>query len=104
MFDNALKDLNAAVKLDFKNYNIYLNRFRIYLKFGQYAKAQSDLEKYLSLDPNTPDMWANLGEAGRLNKQYDKSLNAFNKAIQINPDKLRYYNNRLATYYEMGDI
>jgi tetratricopeptide (TPR) repeat protein len=49
-------------------------------------------------------MWTNLGEISRLNKNYDRSVNALNKAIQINPDRLNYYYARLKTYYEMGDI
>ena len=49
-------------------------------------------------------MFSNLGLVYRLNKQYEKSLDAFNRAIQINPTKFGYYSNRLITYYEMGDI
>jgi tetratricopeptide (TPR) repeat protein len=49
-------------------------------------------------------MWANLGKVSRLNKQYDKSLDAFNRAIQINPNKLDYYYDRSITFYEIGDI
>ena len=40
----------------------------------------------------------------RLNKQYVNSLNAFNRAIQMDPDKLDYYYKRSMTYYDMGDI
>ena len=84
--------------------NIYYNRSQIYINLGQYDKAQLDIEKYLSLNPNNADMWANLGESSRLNKQYNKALNASNEAIRLNPNKLGYYNNRLIIYYEMGDI
>ena len=54
--------------------------------------------------PFDSDMWSNLGTLRRMNKQYKKSLNAFNRAIQIKPNNFFYYNARLKTYYEMGDI
>ena len=104
MFDNALQDLNAAERSGPTNQDIYSYRSRIYFKLGQYAKAQPDLEKYLNLNPGNSSMWSNLGMLARLNKQYVNSLNAFNRAIQMDPDKLDYYYKRSMTYYEMGDI
>ncbi len=104
MFDNALQDFNAAERIDPTDHYIYHNRSTIYINLGQYDKAQPDLEKYLNLNPYNPDMWSKLGMVSRLNLQYENSLNAFNRAIQINPDRLSYYSERLKTYYEMGDI
>ena len=104
MFDNALQDLNAAERLDPADKDIYSYRSRIYFKLGQYGKAQPVLEKYLSLEPANPSMWSNLGMVARKNKQYSKSLNAFNRAIQMDPEKLEFYFKRSITYYAMGDI
>jgi tetratricopeptide (TPR) repeat protein len=103
-FNYALQDLISAERLDPENPEIYFYKSSIFFNLGQFEKAQPEIEKYLTLDPSNSDMWTNLGEASRLNKQYDRSVNAFNKAIQLNPDKLLYYNSRLKTYYEMGDI
>jgi tetratricopeptide (TPR) repeat protein len=104
MLEKALQDFSAAEKLDPANPKIYLNRAIVYINLARSDKAQSELEKYLALRPNDPDMWSNLGTLRRKNKQYKKSLYAFNRAIQINPDNLVYYNARIKTYYEMGDI
>ena len=104
MFENALQDLNAAERSGPANHDIYSYRSRIYFKLGQYDKAQADLEKYLNITPDNSSMWSNLGMIARLNKQYMNSLNAFNRAIQMDPGKLDYYYKRSITYYEMGDI
>ena len=104
MFENALQDLNAAERLDPAMQDIYSYRSSIYINLGQYDQAQPDLEKYLSLNPYEPVMWSNLGVLARLKKQYDNSVNAFNKAIQLAPDNLDYYYKRSRTYYEMGDM
>ncbi len=99
-----LQDLNAAERLDPANKDIYSYRSSTYINLRQYDKAQPDLEKYLSLNPYEPVMWSNLGVLSRKKKQYINSLNAFNRAIQLAPDKLDYYYKRSITYYEMGDI
>jgi tetratricopeptide (TPR) repeat protein len=100
----ALHDFDEAEKIEPINNNIYYNRSKLYIKMGKYEKAQIDIEKYLTLNPYYSDMWSNLGLVCRLNKQYEKSLRAFNRAIHMDPDKLFYYNNRLITYYKMGDL
>jgi tetratricopeptide (TPR) repeat protein len=104
MFNNALQDFNAAEKITPTDHFIYHSRSDIYISLGQYNKAQLDLEKYLRLNPINPDMWSRLGMVRRLNLQYENSLNALNRAIQLNANNLSYFSERLKTYYEMGYI
>jgi tetratricopeptide (TPR) repeat protein len=106
MFEKALLDFNAAEKLDPQNYIIliYKNRSNIYLKLGNYSKAQSELEKYISFNNSDSEMWAVLGMVYRTNKELTKSLNAFNRAIHLDKQNLDFYYQRLKTFYEMGDI
>ena len=104
MFKNALQDLNGAERSDPAIQDIYSYRSSTYINLGQYDKAQPDLEKYLRLNPYEPVMWSNLGVLTRMKKQYDSSLNAFNRAIQLAPDNLDYYYKRSRTYYEMGNM
>ena len=104
MLQNALQDLNAAERLNPAIQDIYSYRSSVYINLGQYDRAQPDLEKYLGLNPYEPVMWSNLGVLARKKKEHVKSLNAFNRAIQLAPDTLSYYYKRAITYYEMGDI
>ena len=104
MFEKALLDFNAAEKLDPQNYIIYKNRSNIYLKLGNYIKAQSELEKYISFNNSDSEMWAVLGMIYRTNKELSKSLNDFNRAIHLDKHNLDFYYQRLKTFYEMGDI
>lgn len=103
-FGKALQDLNVSEKLDPLNIYLYSYRARIFLHRKKYGRAQSDLERYLSMNPDNPAMWSNLGNVARMNKRFAKSLEAYNVAIQLDPDKLDYYYKRAATYYEMGDV
>jgi tetratricopeptide (TPR) repeat protein len=104
MFEEALHDFDAAEKLDPDNPAIYYNRAPVYQNLGRHDKVQADLEKYVNLNPDDPKIWSNLGLASRFNRQYEKSLNAFNMAIQLAPNELKNYNQRAMTYWEMGDI
>jgi tetratricopeptide (TPR) repeat protein len=100
----ALRDFNTAERTDTSNRLIYSYRSRIHFKLAHLDKAQSDLKKYLDLNPYDPFIWSNLGMVTRVNKQYAISLEAYNRAIEINPDNLDYYYKRSKTYYQMGDI
>ena len=103
MLEKALLDFNAAEKLDPQNYIIYKNRSNIYLKLGNYSKAQSELEKYISFNGSDSEMWSILGMIYRTNKELTKSLNAFNRAIHLDKHNLDFYYQRLITFHEMGD-
>jgi tetratricopeptide (TPR) repeat protein len=104
MYDNALQDFYAAERLAPEEPLIYYNKSIIYRRLQQHDKVQANLDKYLSFKPDASEIWPDLGTASRLNKQYIKSLNAFNKAIQLDPNNLINYYKRLITYYEMGEI
>jgi tetratricopeptide (TPR) repeat protein len=104
MPDKALQDFHEAFQLDPLNNDIYYNRSQIYISQKKYDNAQVDLETYVRLNPYYSNMWSNLGEVRRLNKQYGKALNAFTKAIAMDPDNLNTYYLRMKTYFEMGNI
>lgn len=104
MLDQALQDLNDAEKLDPNNKQVFFNRSILYHNTRQFEKEEADVAKYLQLNPYHADMWVNLGTVRRLNKKYDLSIEALNRAIQLNAGKLPYYYERCVTYFEMGDI
>lgn len=103
-FENALQDLNDAEKINPEEPLIYLNRSIVYQNLGLHDKVQVNLERYLSFNPDAPLSWSNLGIASRLNRQFERSISAFNRAIQLAPNKLSNYYNRSITYFEMGNI
>jgi tetratricopeptide (TPR) repeat protein len=103
-YDNALQDLDAAEKINPDKPLIYMNRAIVYKNLGLPDRVQVNLEKYLSYNPNAALIWSNLGIARRLNKQFESSIRAFNRAIQLSPNMLSNYYNRSITYFEMGEI
>lgn len=104
MLDQAFQDLNAAQNLDPNNKQVYYNRSILYHNTKQFTNEEADVVQYLQLNPYHADMWVNLGTVRRINKKYDLSLQAINRALQLNSGNLAYYYERCMTYYEMGDF
>ena len=94
----------GIVLIAFDIRKIFYNRALIYLNLKRYDKAQSDLEKYVKINLEHPKMFVNLGIASRHNHQYQKSLNAINKAIQMEPGNMNFYFERMLTFFEMGEV
>jgi protein O-mannosyl-transferase len=77
---------------------------------GIYYKDHNELDKMLAdyefvtqkLNSKNEKIWSNLGNLYGLRKEFDKSLHAYSKAIEFNPQSHRTYLNRAITYSMMG--
>ncbi len=72
-----------------------------YLDVGENAQAREVLLKATTLDPGNPSAWFNLGKAYYRLEQMENSIEAFHKAIQINP-KPTYYSSLGVVYFFQG--
>lgn len=81
----------------------YENRGIYYKDHGQLDKMLADYEFVTQkLKSKNEKIWSNLGNLYGLRKEFDKSLNAYSKAIEYNPSSARTYLNRAITYSMMG--
>ena len=88
---NAINSLNEAEKIDPTFANIYLNRSVIYNQTGNFAASLADIDKFLALKSNFPDMWY---EKARLHNgmgQGQQGFDAVSKAITLNGREGIYY-------------
>lgn len=77
---------------------------------GIYFKDHHQLDSMLidyefvtqKLHSRNEKIWSNLGNLYGLQKKFDKSLNAYSQAIEINPQNSSTYLNRAITYSMMG--
>jgi protein O-mannosyl-transferase len=77
---------------------------------GIYYKDHNELDKMLKdyefvteqLHSKNEKIWSNLGNLYGLQKKFDKSLNAYSKAIEYNPNNASTYLNRAITLSMMG--
>lgn len=59
----------------------------------KFAESAKSYQKALKLQPNTPDLWFNLGIAQTQIQQLDEAVASYQKAIQIKPDFFEAYGN-----------
>ena len=81
----------------------YENRGIYYKDHNQLDKMLKDYEFVTQkLNSRNEKIWSNLGNLYGLMKEFDKSLNAYSKAIEYNPANSSTYLNRAITFSMMG--
>ena len=84
-YDNAIRYLNQAKRIDSKNSMTWNNLGDAYLNIGEFEKGLNCCEKARSLDPNNFRAWFTTGELYYELREYDKAMEYAMKANEINP-------------------
>jgi len=87
-FDNAIEEYNMAIKLAPDDALPYNNRGNLYLRKGE-------LEQIAQTNPE-PDY--------RRNAQFDRAIEDYSKAVELDPDYAKAYCNRGTVYREIGEF
>lgn len=83
----AIDDFDAALEINNGIGEAYLNRGNSYFLAALYDNALGDYQRSLELDVNKPwAAWYNIGLVHDAKKQPDKAREAYEKALELNPD------------------
>ncbi|MFC1589238.1 tetratricopeptide repeat protein [Pseudomonadota bacterium] len=84
---------------------VYLEKAKLFLESGNLDKARIELKNVLQIDPKDAEARFQLGEIFDQKKEYQKAFNSYSKAIELDPDNLKYHA-KLGTYFLVlaGDI
>lgn len=96
LYQEALIELDSAIKLDPKNAETFINRGKIYTKLKQHKEALTDLNYAVDLMPDNTNVIASRGEFYYRTQHYEAALEDFNNAILMasnNDSNINYYNN-----------
>ncbi len=85
IYDKALADLDAAIRLDPKSAYAYLERAGCYYMQGRYDRALADTNQSLRLDPKNADASSVARRATTRSKTCAKALADLDEAIKLNP-------------------
>lgn len=87
----ALKDWQAALKVNPTDETILAERSEYFYSIGKYAEAEADYDVMMKAEPGKP--WPYLGKGRNAMKQghYDRALELFNYAVKLAPDKSNGY-------------
>ena len=64
-----------------------LTSAKLYLKLGQYEKAEASAVRAVEKDPEDEEGWFVLGQSRFALKKYDEMLDAFDKAVALDPEE-----------------
>ena len=85
--DKAIADFNAALDIDDDLAEAFLNRGNSYFLMSRFDDALADYHRALELDVSKPwAAWYNIGLVYAAKKQPDKAREAYEKALEINPN------------------
>ncbi len=91
------------IELDSNYLNAFLNRAEASRELGQYESALSDLNFVLLKGQIEASIFSSIGiTKGKMN-DFEGSIYAINKAIEMDPDDLSYIYNRSLIEYDFKD-
>lgn len=96
--DEALKDMDAAVKIDPKRANSYFMRAAAYDAKRSYTKAIADLDEAINLNEKDADYYLLRGIIYSHKNELDDALADLNKKVELDPEAMNGYSNRGAIY------
>uniref|UniRef100_A0A914L8W6 SGTA homodimerisation domain-containing protein n=1 Tax=Meloidogyne incognita TaxID=6306 RepID=A0A914L8W6_MELIC len=91
-FDDAILKYNDAIKLN-RDPVYFCNRAAAYCRLEQYDLAIQDCRTALALDPNYAKAYGRMGVALSCQNRYDQAVEAYKKALEIDPSSESYKNN-----------
>jgi predicted O-linked N-acetylglucosamine transferase (SPINDLY family) len=97
-FDEALKTLDQAAKLDGTSVSPYVNRGNIYLEYRDGARAAEMFKRAVRMQPRSAENQRLLGLAYQHMGDFAKALNQFEIARQINPQEPRIWIDQAAVF------
>ena len=92
-YDNAIKDLTEAIRLDPQAVT-YNDRGLAWDAKKDYDQAIKDYDEAIRLDPKLVVAFNNRGNAWSDKKDYDKAIKDYNEAIRLDPKDPIAFNNR----------
>jgi hypothetical protein len=87
-YQEALKHLNAANRLDPKNDKVHYDLGMLLVTLGQLENAEREFRETIRLNPNDYQAHGNLGSVYARMNQFEKAEQQFREAIRLNPDDL----------------
>lgn len=92
-YDEALKELNEALRLNSEYIEVRNNLAVTHYKMGNYEEALGELLAAVGLNPDYTEAHSNLGSLYARLERYDEAVEELKLAIKLNPDYADAHNN-----------
>ncbi|GEM_PF-5136293 len=104
LYDKALDEFQAAIKLNPELSTGYYNVGVVFYLKGDYKSARDNFLKAVELDDKSADSYFNLGLAYYQLGDYKESASQLRKAIKLNSNDAESYLNLALSYKKLGKI
>ncbi|MHC4840339.1 MAG: protein kinase domain-containing protein [Planctomycetota bacterium] len=101
--DKAIEAITKSLELNPQDNVSYSNRAAMYIKKGEYNKAEVDLSRALYLNPKHVESYINRSNCRQNLGDYDGALQDCNRVLEIHPDHIWGLVNRGDTYYHLEE-
>ena len=103
-YQEALIDLNIAIKLDSSNSDFYYNRGLVHNNLKNYSLAINDYTKALNINPLDGRVNYNRGLVYAAIREFDKAISDYSIDLKINGPTAKAHNNRGRCYMILNDF
>ena len=102
--DEAIKVLEAGLKVDPNDSDLYVNLGFALIENGEIDEAIKVLEAGLKVDPNDSDLYVNLGLVLIEDNEIDEAIKVLKAGLEVDPNKTLLYVNLGDALIEKGEI
>jgi tetratricopeptide (TPR) repeat protein len=88
--DEARKAYQQALKIDPNNLEAYRSLGRLYVKVGDFERAQDVYKKAMAKNPKDASLWYELGLCHNRQKNFAEGVRCFSKALEHEPENREY--------------
>jgi len=101
--DEAIADLNEALKLDSKNASALVERARVWMEKGELNQAIADLSRAIKFEPGDADAYVLRGASFFDEEEYEKAIADFDEAINLGSESSDVFRLEGLAFYFLGD-
>lgn len=101
-YEEAVRIYNRLEQIEPENAEVYNGRGAAYLSARQYTQALTDLEKATGMESANAVYWFNLGLCRCCLGSYETGIEAFTRALALDPEYAESYCQRGAAYAHLG--
>jgi tetratricopeptide (TPR) repeat protein len=99
----SLQHYSESIALDRSNYKSLINRALVKGALGNLRSSTQDLKQALKINPRSKDAYLNLGFTLAAQNSPQKAVDAFTKALHLEPNFPEALRNRGITNYHLGN-
>lgn len=96
----ALNKINKILKKNKNNLDLINNRSSILIAMERFDEAKKDLQKIIQIEPNFVDAYINLGIIFHKQKSYEKAVDHYERAYQLDSKSFQSIFNLASLYLE----